>query len=149
MVKVTRLLAEQVYHVQIGGVTQQYQIVPEITAKLREELYFWENLNQNSVEGCSRYFNSNNSKIIYFRYLDQLRQRLIGEREAHQQKEAELQARIRELEQNNEVQRRRLRRSRMTSSVVDHEIDSGDEGTRRVEELTFADDEASSETSEY
>ena len=85
-------------------------------------------------------------------YSDQLRQRLIAEREDHQQEQARLQARIRELEQYIEVQGRRLRRSR--AATIDQDIDSGDEGIRRVDEMRFdsideADDEASSEASVF
>lgn len=85
-------------------------------------------------------------------YSDQLRQRLIAEREEHQQVQARLQARIRELEQYIEVQGRRLRRSRV--STMDQDTDSGDEGIRRVDEMRFdsideADDEASSEASVF
>ena len=51
MLKVTKFLADKVFDVEIDGVTQKYQIVPEFSSKLRADLYFWEHLNQNSVEG--------------------------------------------------------------------------------------------------
>ena len=51
MLKITKFLADKVFDVEIDGVTQKYQIVPEFSSKLRADLYFWEHLNQNSVEG--------------------------------------------------------------------------------------------------
>ena len=51
MLKVNRYLAEQEYEVQIDGETHKYQIAPEFTGRLRANLYFWENLAQNSIEG--------------------------------------------------------------------------------------------------
>ena len=51
MLKVNNNLAEQEYEVQINGETHKYQIAPDFSGRLRANLYFWNRLNQNSIEG--------------------------------------------------------------------------------------------------
>ena len=56
MKKITDILADQEYDVEIEGVVRKYRIVPEISGKLRAHLYFWENLDQNSIQGIELTF---------------------------------------------------------------------------------------------
>ena len=51
MVKVTKSVAEQEHKIPIDGIITKYRIVPEIAAKLRAELYFWENLPIDPISG--------------------------------------------------------------------------------------------------
>ena len=150
MLKITDDLADKVFDVPIDGLTRKYQIVPQFSSTLRRDIVFWEKLKQNSIEGELLEL-----KLLSILFLDQLRQRLIAEREQHQDEIAQLQARIRELERYKEVQGRRLasnrcRKASSKNSAADEEIDSGDEGIKKVMDLKLkdldeADDEASSE----
>ena len=51
MLRVNKYLAEQEYEVQINGETYKYQIAPDFSGRLRANLYFWNDLPQNSIEG--------------------------------------------------------------------------------------------------
>ena len=51
MLKITDNLAEKVFDVPIDGISRKYQIVPQFSSTLRRDLYFWEKLKQNSIEG--------------------------------------------------------------------------------------------------